>query len=106
MIKSRKRILFIVLGINRKHDTKLLLSLDIILEFKINLTKIGLLSYLDSVRTVVAYNAAPQCIVEVKNKSLLVLSVNRLDYICHIKTERRYSLNAERILVHMPCKRI
>ena len=76
MIKACDSVLFIVFRINSQKNSDVLLHLHIILELSIYLTKIGLLTDLNPVNAVVAYNSAPEGVVQVKHKALFVLAIN------------------------------
>ena len=104
MLKPCHGIFFLVLGINSKDNTKLLLLPYIVLKLKEYLAKIGLLTDLNAIYSVISDNSAPEGIVKVKHKSLLILAIYGFDDISHIEAQSRNCLNRKSILIHMPGK--
>ena len=60
----------------------------------------------DVLRTVVTNDAAPQGVVHIKGKCLLVSAVNCLDDVRQIEREIRDRGNAQSVLVSVPVARI
>ena len=82
------------------------MCLDVLLKFGEQFGFRILMPYVDILRAVVAYDAAPEGVVHIKGERLLVLAVNRLDYVRKVESKLRDGRNCNRILVSVPVARI
>ena len=95
-------IFLVVFRINVQQYAQIGLLLHIALELAVELRSGGFLSDFNVLRAVIADNASPKSIVEIKNQRLFVPSVNRAYDIGKIISKLRNGRNRQRILVHMP----
>ncbi len=106
VIQPRHGVVALVLRHDVQEYPLLLKRFQIALELGVDLSHGGVLSNFNSLHAVVAHNAAPECVIKVKGKGLLVFAENALDDVRDIKSQRRNSVKAERVFVHMPVERI
>ena len=106
MHKPRHGVFFLIFGADIQHNADILLPLQIFLKLRIHLPHGGFLPNLQIFRAVIAHNATPERIIQVQNQRLFVFPVDRLYDIGNIEAQYRNRRQAERILVHMPVKRI
>ena len=106
MIKPRDGVFLVVLRADCQHYAKLTLRLQIRLELIVALSYARFLTDLDMLNAVVADNAAPERVVKIERKRLFVLAKDRLYDIRRIESKLGDSVEAERILVHIPEERV
>ena len=104
--KACQRILLVVLGCDGKKDSQVLMGLNVLLELCKELGFGVLVADLDVLRTVVTDDAAPERVVHIKGKCLLILAVNSLDDVREIERKIRDRGNAQSVLISVPVTRI
>ena len=78
------------------------MSLNVFLEFGICFARCILLADLDVFGPVIAYDTAPESVVEVEGECLLILAVNGLDDVRKVEGELGDRADAHGILVAVP----
>ena len=106
MVQPRQRVGFIVLGVDRQDHADGFQRLAIALELGVDLALGHLGADGQPVDAVVAHNAAPERIVQVKHERLFVAAVQRLDNGGHAGGQRRDRVETHGIFVHVPEERI
>ena len=96
----------VIFRADRQHDAETFKLLYVGLKLVVGLRNAGLLADLDAVYAVVAHNAAPQGVIEVKGKRLFILAENRLDNVRNTERKGRDRLKAHGVFVHVPEQRV
>ena len=106
MVQPRDRIFMIILGSDIQQNTELFIGFQIFLKRTINLPGGCFMPQHQIFNAVIPHDTAPECIVQIQNKGLLVFAIDGFDDLRHAEREFRNRRHAERILVAVPVKRI
>lgn len=102
MVQARQRVGLVVFGVDSQDNADGFQRLAVALELGVDLAFGHFGADGKAVHAVVADDAAPERIVQVEHKRFFVATVQGLDDIGHAVGQRRDSVQAHGIFVHMP----
>ena len=106
MVQPRDRIFMIILGSDIQQNAEFFIGFQIFLKRTINLPGGSFMPQYQIFNAVIPHDAAPERIVQIQNKGLLVFPIDGFDDLSHAERKFRNRRHAERILVAVPVKRI
>ena len=106
VVEPRQRVGLVIFGIDRQDHADAFQRLAVALELGVDLPFRHLGADGQAVHPVVPHDAAPERVVQVQHQRLFVAPVKGFDDVGHAARQRRDSVQAHGILVHVPVERV